>query len=245
MNLGRRISNWQRARSRPVRWLIRGALGLLLLLSPMAVYLLAAWVLGSIPVNRGFTSPADGVEIAIWSNGVHTDFVVPMQHEAMDWRSWFPAAHFEQPPTTPTHVAFGWGDQGFFLHVPEWKDLTFKVALNALVLDGEAAMHVTLLEQIPQGSGTRRFRIRREQYDALITHLTHSFRLGPDGRPVHLNAPGYFEHDTFYEATGSYGPVNTCNEWTGAGLRKAGVKTGIWTPFEPLVMKHLPGRAAD
>ena len=240
----RRFFDWLGARSRPVRILVKLLLALLLLLSPLVVYFSAAWILGGIAVNRDFAPPADGIEIAISSNGVHTDFVVPVQHAAMDWRPWFPASNFAAVPSSTTHVAFGWGDKGFFLEVPEWKDLTFKVAFNALVLDGEAAMHVTLLDRIPQGSGVRRFRVSEEQYRELVSHLVDSFRLDAAGRPIHVGAPGYFEQDTFYEATGNYGPVNTCNEWTGVGLRKAGVRTGVWTPFEPLVMKHLPDPAA-
>jgi uncharacterized protein (TIGR02117 family) len=243
MKLIRRFFAWLAARSRPVRILVKLLLAFLLLLSPFVVYFPTAWLLGSIAVNRDFTPPSDGIEIAIWSNGVHTDFVVPVQHPAKDWRPWFPASNFEAVPSTTTHVAFGWGDKGFFLNVPAWKDLTFKVAVNALVLDGEAAMHVTLLGDIPQGGGVRRFRVSEDQYRLLVSHLVNSLRLGPDGRPIHLGAPGYHEHDTFYEATGNYGPVNTCNEWTGAGLRKAGVRTGVWTPFEPFVMKHLPDPA--
>lgn len=236
----RRFFHWLRARSRPVRILIKLSLALLLLLLPFVIYFSTAWLLGSIAVNRDFVAPAEGVEIAIWSNGVHTDFVVPAQHAAMDWRPWFPDSDFEAVPRSTTHVAFGWGDKGFFLEVPQWKDLTFEVAINALLLDGDAAMHVTLLGGIPVGDGVRRFRVSEDQYRLLVSHLVNSFQLGSDGRPIHLGAPGYFEIDTFYEATGHYGPVTTCNEWTGVGLREAGVRTGVWTPFEPLVMKHLP-----
>lgn len=232
--------DWLGKRSRLVRILVRSLLTFLLLLLPLVAYFFVAWVLGSTPVNRDFTPPPDGVEIAISSNGVHTDFVMPLQHVAMDWRAWFPASNFEAVPVTTTHLAFGWGDKGFFLKVPEWKDLTFKVALDAVVLDGEAAMHVTLLAGIPEGDSVRRFRVSEDQYRELISYLVNSFRLGEDGRPIHLGVPGYFGNDTFYEATGNYGPVTTCNEWAGAGLRQAGVRTGVWTPFEPFVMKHLP-----
>jgi uncharacterized protein (TIGR02117 family) len=109
------------------------------------------------------------------------------------------------------------------------------------VLDGEAAMHVTLLDQPPaRGSTCRRVTISPEQYRTLVEHLRGSFKLDSQGRPVRIEAPGYSDNDSFYEATGHYGPINTCNEWTGRGLRKAGIKTGVWTPFESAVMKHLP-----
>ena len=242
----RRFFAWLRTRSRPVRIAVRMLLAVIVLLSPLFVYFAAAWLLGSIAVNRDFVAPEDGIEIAVWSNGVHTDFVVPVQGTRKDWRSWFPLDDFDAPPPTVSHIAFGWGDKGFFLNVPEWKDLTLGVALDALVFDGDAAMHVTLLSQMPEaGDSVRRFRIDEEQYRALVSHLEDSLLLGTDGKPIHLGSPGYIGQDTFYDATGDYGPVTICNQWTGAGLRKAGVTTGVWTPFEPLVMKHLPGVSAN
>jgi uncharacterized protein (TIGR02117 family) len=240
MRLFHRFRQWLRARSWPVRCVVSGLLASVVLLIPLVGYFGAAWTLGSIPVNRGFVPAPDGIEVTVWSNGVHTDLVVPVTHEVMDWRPWFPASDFGQAPAQPSHVAFGWGDRGFFLNVPEWKDLTFKVAFNALVLDGEAAMHVTLLDGPPRGPRTRRVRITEEQYRTLAAHLKNSFALDTAGRPQHIAAPGYFEQDAFYEATGSYGPIATCNAWTGSALRKAGIRTGVWTPFEPFVMKHLP-----
>jgi uncharacterized protein (TIGR02117 family) len=228
------FNNWLRSRPWPLRWVVKGALAALLLVSPLLLYLLAAWGLGNIPANRSFVAASSGVEVFVWSNGVHTDIVVPARHEVMDWQPWFTA-------TNVSHIAFGWGDKGFFLEVPEWRDLTFKVAFDALVLDGEAAMHVTLLDQPPARVSTcRRVTISPEQYRALVEHLRGSFKLDSQGRPVRIEAPGYSDNDSFYEATGHYGPINTCNEWTGRGLRKAGIKTGVWTPFESAVMKHLP-----
>jgi uncharacterized protein (TIGR02117 family) len=222
-----------------VRFAVKSALVLLLVLSPVAGYLLTAYTLGSIPVNHGFAQSSAGVSIYVWSNGVHTDLVVPTSNELMNWRRWFPLQDFRQPPAA-NFVAFGWGDKGFFLNVPEWRDLTVKVALDALLFDGEAARHVTMLDQPPPLSSTcLRVLVSTNQYRLLTAYLTNSFKLNPASLPVRINAPGYGEADAFYEATGSYGPIHTCNEWTGAGLRKTGVKTGLWTPFETSVMKHL------
>jgi uncharacterized protein (TIGR02117 family) len=228
------FNRWLRTRPWPLRWAVKGALVALLLVSPLLLYLLVAWVLGSLHANHNFVEASPGVEVFVWSNGVHTDLVVPAQHEVMDWRPWLSSSN-------ASHIAFGWGDKGFFLEVPEWRDLTFKVAFNALVIDGEAAMHVTLLEQPPPRSATcRRVTISAGQYRTLAEYLRGSFKLDSQGLPRRIAAPGYGDNDAFYEATGHYGPINTCNEWTGRGLRAAGIKTGVWTPFESAVMKHLP-----
>ncbi|HEX8448713.1 MAG TPA: DUF2459 domain-containing protein [Allosphingosinicella sp.] len=43
----------------------------------------------------------------------------------------------------------------------------------------------------------------------------------------------------FYEAVGPYSAVYTCNSWTGAALRHAGVRTGLWTPLSQSIMWRL------
>ena len=241
MNRIGKFRTWLRGRSRAARWGITSLLALALLLSPFVLYAVLAILLGTIPVNRDFVQADSGVEIFVWSNGVHTDFVVPAENDVMNWRGWFPADDFANPPATLSHIAFGWGDKGFFLNVPEWKDLTAKVALDALVLNGETAMHVTLLDSAPApNSKCRRLRLSMEQYNLLVAHLKGSFRLSATGKPVHISADGYGSQDAFYEGAGHYGPVHTCNEWTGEGLRTAGARMGVWTPFEPVVMRHLP-----
>jgi hypothetical protein len=55
------FNNWLRSRPRPLRWAIKGALALLLLVSPFVLYLLAAWGLGSLPANRSFVAASSGV----------------------------------------------------------------------------------------------------------------------------------------------------------------------------------------
>src|SRR3546814_8948705 len=47
---------------------------------------------------------------------------------------------------------------------------------------------------------------------------------------------GYQDFDTFYGAKGRYDALMTCNAWTGAALRHAGVRVGAWTPFPATVM---------
>ena len=47
---------------------------------------------------------------------------------------------------------------------------------------------------------------------------------------------GYFGYDAFYEGTGRYSAVRTCNSWTGAALAAAGIRVGAWTPFPVTVL---------
>lgn len=234
------ITAWLARRPRWVRWslkaaVIPGALGML-----PAGYFLLAWILGAIPVNRDFAETPDGVEVFVLSNGVHTDLVLPLTHEVMDWRPWFPAAHFGTLGPGLDHLAIGWGDRGFYLNVPTWDDLTFGLAFNAMFLRGPSVMHVTLLGRPEPATLCRRVRVSREQYRRLTEFVRRQFQVGEQGRPIRVAAPGYEETDAFYEARGSYSCIQTCNAWTGDALRHAGIRTGVWTPFHGFVLRHLP-----
>ena len=43
----------------------------------------------------------------------------------------------------------------------------------------------------------------------------------------------------FYEGDGSFSMFFNCNDWTGRALRAAGVRMGLWTPFEQSMMWRL------
>ncbi len=60
-----------------------------------------------------------------------------------------------------------------------------------------------------------------------------------EGRAIH---PGYFDHDVFYDAPGTYHLGNTCNQWTSDTLAAAGIRTGLWTPLAGGVMRWVPKR---
>ena len=62
----------------------------------------------------------------------------------------------------------------------------------------------------------------------------------PDGRVRRIDHAGYTPYDGFFESHGHYSLFSTCNEWTGARLRKSGVKAGGWTPLAGDVLRYLP-----
>lgn len=214
---------------------------LLAVLMLPVLYVSLAVVLGLVPVNRDFdTDQQDGVEVFVWSNGVHTSFVVPLRSDSVDWAAQFPGAHFRNvAPEAMTHAAFGWGDQGFYLETPTWGDLTVGTTVRALFARSETAMHVTYLRRPRPSATMKRLVVTEQQYALLVDHITTSFRRTDDGALVWIEQSGYGPRDTFYEAVGSYNLFQTCNDWTGRGLRSIGVRMGVWTPFAQSVMHHL------
>lgn len=47
------------------------------------------------------------------TNGVHTDLVVPVKHELMDWSQKVLFSQTKGKNTDFNYIAFGWGDKGF------------------------------------------------------------------------------------------------------------------------------------
>jgi uncharacterized protein (TIGR02117 family) len=224
------------------RWLLR--LAVALAAAPLA-YLLLALVLGLLPVNRDFrpTPPeAGGVTVWLRSNGVHAELVLPAA-APHDWRTELPpadvvdAARLARPPEL-AWIAFGWGDREFFIRTRTWRDLRPGTAASALLGLGPAAMHVEYLAR-PQDYRARRIDLSPAQYARLVDGLRTGFARDAGGRPRRIADPGYFDTDAFYEGSGRYSLVLTCNEWIRRVLAGAGVRTAAWAPFEPPLFLHL------
>lgn len=202
------------------------------------------WLISALvfPYISGGCIPAQenkNISIFIESNGVHTDFVLPVKTVQYDWSSILPYSDFESAGPSFECVAIGWGDKGFFIGTPSWSDLKFSTAFNAAFGLGSTAMHVTYKRFQPKESEKcRRLELSPVQYRVLIWYIRSSFRL-KDKKIMLIDHPGYTDHDRFYEANGTYSLFTTCNVWTGNGLRCIGVKTGSWTPLANGVLQNL------
>jgi uncharacterized protein (TIGR02117 family) len=224
-------------RRRAALWLLRIAAGIVAI--PL-LYLLAALILGAVPANVAFHQPARGITIFIRSNGVHTWIVMPKVSAEMDWRPYALPDHLRDPRWgNADHVAIGYGNREFYLNTPTWGDLSVRTAALALFGSGPTLLHVEHVHQPRPEPGQRPIRITPDQYRRLAGYIQRRFRLDRGGRPMPLLGRGYGPNDMFYAANGGYSFVMTCNEWTGRALRSAGVRTGLWTPFEQSIMWRL------
>ena len=202
----------------------------------IAAYLVAALMGSVLPANPGFAPPDDGVELFVETNGVHTGIVVPLVSDAADWRDLFQPEHMTDPRTYGSHVLIGWGHEGVYRNAERWTDLRSGDAVSAIVGSERVLLHVYHLHY-PQAQPRyrRSLRVSEAQYRRLAGAIRRSIVTGPDGAPI--GSPGYGPSDLFYRAKGNYTAFTTCNEWTSAVLREAGVRTGIWTPFAGGVMR--------
>jgi len=232
----------RRRKSKSGKWVARA---LSALLAVPALYLLAALLGSLVPVNRGWTEPAQGTTIYLADNGIHADIVMPVKAQGLDWRPLFPASDFAAADPNAQWVAFGAGEHRVYLNTPTWWDITPRTIWSALA-GGERVMHVEYLSD-PRYA-VREIRLRPAEYRRLWAAIRADLALQRNGRPIRIDHPGYGSGDAFYRATGKASALRTCNSWAAGRFRLAGVKTGLWPPFaEGLVWRYRPidSRAAS
>jgi uncharacterized protein (TIGR02117 family) len=203
------------------------------ILAIVVLYVAAALVLGFIPVNRGFVETPGGIPVAVCSNGVHTDFVLPVRTEVIDWSALFAPANYPVDVTGFDHIGIGWGDLDFYRSTPRWADFDLGIALKALTGLGPAALHVQYRPGPGLNEDCRTVTVSAAQYDALSGTIAATI-----ASPIPA-APGYGATDLFYPALGRFSLVKSCNVWVGQGLQASGLPTGVWTPFSFQVLSHL------
>ena len=117
------------------------------------LFVLAGWVGALIPRNADVPPPADGVQIMVETNGVHTAIVMPVVTQDVDWRQVFPSAAWSQNGELPTHVSVGWGEREVFMNTPTWGDLRAGTALRVGACDAgaRAALDRFVAELIASG----------------------------------------------------------------------------------------------
>lgn len=217
-------------------WLKCIAFTLLGLVLVMSLYLAVACSLMFWPIHAKPSTEAPTVQAWVLSNGVHTDLVFPIRSASVDWQQLFPLADFKAVPPDAEFIAIGWGDREFYLNTPTWADLTASRAVGALLGGNRALIHVSYLQRGQLGNGAYKLQLSQAQYLQLVNYVRAAL---PSGRAIPVAGAHYGDNDAFYDAEGGYNLFETCNTWTGRGLRRAGVTVSHWTPFDFNVVWHL------
>lgn len=179
------------------------------------------------------------ITVYVLSNDVHTDIVLPIRNELQDWTEVFPIENNKGKDLNQQYVSIGWGDKGFYLNTPEWKDLTLKTALVAGLGIGETALHVTYYKRMEENDLCYKVQIDSNQYNVLKSYILNSLDMGEDGKPILIETNAqYGPDDAFYEAKGAYSLFYSCNTWSNAALKKANMPSGVWTVFDKGILRH-------
>lgn len=214
---------------------ILASLGLLL-----AVALTFSVVVGALwTVNSDFTpAQEDGVKVWVFAGPIHTDILFPASGPDHEW-----SELLRPGESTPDFLAIGWGDRKFYLETPTWADVTVGNVVGAFLGLHRTALHVDRWTSMPtQTAQCRQVVLTHAQYLKLCAFVRASFSRDSEGRPMLIPGRGYGHSDDFYEATGCYSLLRTCNCWAGEAMAAAGVKMGRWTPLPQSVLVSLQGQ---
>ncbi|MET4106324.1 DUF2459 domain-containing protein [Hymenobacter sp. UYP22] len=191
-----------------------------------------------VPLNRQFRQTPDGVRIFVVSNGFHTDVVLPLQ-EPRTGHNWLGV--LSQPTLTARfarypYVAFGWGNERFYLGSMGGK-IPGPGAIAGALFPSKTLMHVNFYRVAPDsGSHVVPLRISVEQYRQLTAYVQQGFRPDSLGRMQLRQPAGYTPKDFFFLGTGRYHALRTCNDWTNRGLRRSELRAALKAPLAGSVL---------
>ena len=219
-----------------LKWLKRSVIAVAAII---ALYLLAALSGSLLPANQSWRSSPDGVQLFIETNGLHTGIVMPIWSDVHDWTPLVGPEHLQDPSLYGSHILVGWGHEGVYRNTRAWTDLRASDAISAILGSDNVLIHVDHL-RYPQAYPyyRRSLRVSEAEYRKIATAIAARFALDRDQRAQ--PSPGYGETDLLYKAKGHYDAFYTCNNWTSDVLRQAGIRTGLWTPFQGGVMRWFP-----
>lgn len=193
------------------------------LLIPLT-YLVISLILSTITIERNETHEIPDNTIYLTTNGVHLDIVIPKENLDSTLISDLNQKAIED------YLAFGWGDEEFYLNTPTWGDLTLKIAIKAVFLRGASLIHITHFQNIQDH--WVEIKITETELNKLNNYLNDTFAVDENGNKVLLKNQGYTSRDDFYKAKGSFSFFKTCNSWVNTGFKQSGLKACLWTPFD-------------
>jgi uncharacterized protein (TIGR02117 family) len=195
----------------------------------------AAALLGSlIPANAQWREPKDGIPIFVETNGVHVSLILPMSAAGEDLSDLIRPEHLDDRDLYGTHAMIGWGHGAVYRNAQTWGDVRSGDIGSAIIGSDDTTLHVYHLIDPQPTSIRKRFNVSEGQYRRMVRDVRATFKLA-DGQSKAY--PAYGPNNLFYDSRGYYTALNTCNEWTAAILRKAGVRIGIWTPMPGGIMR--------
>lgn len=210
-----------------------------IIVSIVALYVASGYLIPFIEVSEKEDGQKKEIPIYIYTNGVHTDIVMPVKNELHDWGSKIPFTNTKSGKSDFQYVGIGWGDKGFYLDTLTWADLKFSTAFKAAFWLSESAMHCTYYKKMKEGDDCKMIMISKNQYKHLVQFVESKFDTDANGNYILIPTNAvYGENDAFYDAKGRYSFLDTCNTWANNALKAAGQKAALWTPTDYGIFLH-------
>ncbi len=201
----------------------------------LATFIACSFVLSVVSVPAEQAQCGQKTTIYLQYSLVHADFAIPSNVLSGETRREVSLKHHPSLGD-PDFIVFGLGDRDIYINTPVWADLKARYAAKALFLPSDRAIHVepafgVYEKWIP-------LEICDYQVKALEDYIRASFSRDEKGNIKEMTGLTYTGYDKFYEADGIYTMFNSCNNWANGGLKAAGVKAPIWSPFAQGVIYH-------
>ena len=139
-----------------------------------------------------------------------------------------------------SRLEIGWGDAGFYQN-PE---PTAEIAFRAMFMPSPTVMHVVAIpDDVARyfpSSTVKPLRLSESQLQSLLRFVESSF--ARQEQALVNMGEGIYGDSQFYQATGSYYLMNTCNKWTAKALKSAGVE--VW-PYAMLTAESVLSAVPD
>ena len=207
----------------------------LVITGSFAAYLFAAAFLSIAAVPVKAEQCETSRQIYLQYSPIHADFVVPIDYlQARDLEG-------IELPGRPEYLVIGMGDRDIYVNTPTWGDLKARYALKALFVPSPRAMHVEPAYR--KSSAWVTVDLCDGQFESLKAYILDSFKRTESGSVMIIPDMTYTGRDRFFEASGVYTLFNSCNNWANGGLKAAGQKTSIWSPFSQGVIFHAKKNA--
>lgn len=196
------------------------------------IYGLVAFITSRITID-GKSEKGKKVYVYLMQSGVHTDFLVPVKNDEIDWTEIFPRKNTKLNDSTTRYLTIGWGDKNFYMNTPEWSDLTVKTAVFCMTGLGTAAIHATYYYEVPKDKPIVRLALSIKQYKQLIRYVKGTLVKNKNEEAIYIrpnNKKVVSDNDAYYEANMRYNVFHTCNTWINNGLKACQKKACLWTP---------------
>jgi len=198
----------------------------------IGLYFLCAGIFSSVIVNKNQSQSKETV-VYISTNGFHTDIVMPVKTEMMDWSEKINFSDTKSGDSNQNFVAVGWGNRDFFINIPSWSELNLSIVVKAGLGLGESAIHTGFLKNVREDESCRKIELSKSQYIDLANFIESYFKKDSLGNFINIPTPNtYGVSDAFYEAKGRLTLFYTCNTWVNSALKSAGLRSCLWTPFK-------------
>lgn len=182
-------------------------------------------------------------KVYVEGDAMHVNLIFPVQNQAFDWNQFFSVDQIGRDAQQRyRYLKFGWGDRDFYMNTPNWSEVKISSVFRSLLMpQNPTALYVEGYAELPseQNIELKCVGVSQKDYLQLVSFIKASFQQTDQGQPIRIQDSS-IATSGFYEATGHYSIVRTCNTWAADGLDTANIQTPLWSGLATAVMRQIP-----